>query len=748
MLLIIPVSIYFFLVVFTAGLLMRRLFKLPIESSNQEISALCGLDVGATAGLGLSLLIPLVSLISIFHPIDSWVHFSIVGALIVIVGPRHIAVGLTGAFQNDEWYRNKILLFFAVGSYSWFAFVSAGGSREMLDTPAYHMATVKWVREFGVVPGLTNLMDRLGANSSWHVFAAFLELGPLAGKSMHFAGLLVYMILLTTCMPGFAAILKNKAGLAEIFQSLGFPVILLGAEWLLTSLSTDWPMYVVLFLNLLIVIKTREIKNSNKCYKKATFVIIVSILSATAVSIKFSAAPYALLPLIVALIQKKGIAFNLSIGFLSGLLVLLPFFARNVILSGYLIYPSSIPDFFTVDWKVPKNDIDGFYNWVKNHGYYSNNNSYLSAVAPNDLSITEKATTWYNTWVTQNKSGNKCFDIFGMLILSVVSLFAFVVHVKKNGTTLQTYLLSMILAVCALGIAYGAVSSPTPRYIWIHFALLFLTVVSGVLTIIPINNSSKKMLLVSILSFTSLLIIVSSILNYGPKALLYGQKNGYGADWRNIVSIASERKIELRKIITVNDAIVFAQQNTLYQKSDLTSPRTLVKNIQSGTTLLHEYIRSQFDKKILNSINLGTINDEQGKEYLSEKINLIILGDSLAEISNLEGLKLSSKTTKALNQAPKKNKQNAHINKLILVDAFPFLGEIDSKLFIEDILLWNSALPCSDRVHPYLEFRGSELKSGFRATKNWPLKYYPAGWNDSEIEKVSKKWGIEHVFIW
>jgi hypothetical protein len=118
------------------------------------------------------------------------------------------------------------------------------------------------------------------------------------------------------------------------------------------------------------------------------------------------------------------------------------------------------------------------------------------------------------------------------------------------------------------------------------------------------------------------------------------------------------------------------------------------------------------------------------------------------EMSSLEGLSLSSLTTKALNQPPKKNKQNAYINKLILVDALPFLSEIGSELFIEDLLLWNSPLPCSDRVHPYLEFRGRELKSGFRVTKSWPLEYYPCGWNNSEVEKVATKWGIDYVFVW
>jgi hypothetical protein len=745
MLLIIPVSIYFFLVVFTAGLLMRRLFKLPIESSNQEISALCGLDVGATAGLGLSLLIPLVSLISIFHPIDSWVHFSIVGALILIVGPRHIAAGLSAAFKNDEWYRNKILLFFAVGSYCWFAFVSAGGSRDMLDTPAYHMATVKWVREFGVVSGLTNLMDRLGANSSWHVFAAFLEPGPLAGKSTHFAGLLVYMILIAICLPGFAAILKNKAGLAEIFQSLGLPVLLLGSEWLITSLSTDWPMYVVLFLAFLICLKILVSNDSEPDRLEGGLIGAVSALAALSVSIKLTAAPYVLLPLSAILMTRKRFLWNCYKALLIGFLVVSPFLARNVILSGYLVYPSVFPDVFQFDWKVPKDDVLGLYNWAKDWAYYSANLVQIDVRPLTQMGLFEKINIWYDTWVTQNMSGNQCRDLFFMFAISVFAsaVVFFQFRKKPNLSCLQGYI--VLVPIPLLGLFYGFISAPVPRYLWIHFAMLCLICSTFAIFLCNISNQFKCIILNAFCLMVTAWVLFQSFIGYGPRALIVNGMNGYGATWKTILKPVDPVTPDLQKVISIEGATVSVPGSNFFKIEDILDPIKISKILLESQLPFYNYIRSQFSDTLLKRIASGELAEADSRKEIATRFNILLVGDKFNDLTSIDGLKIEVKTQNEIEKPERMDYRFTGPNRMLLQDAFE--GYLNKKpmTYIEQVLVWNSELPATDRPHPYLQARGSDLRNGFRVTKPRP-GYYLGIWPAEEIEKGTARWGIEHTF--
>ena len=745
MLLIIPVSIYFFLVVFTAGLLMRRLFKLPIEGSNGEISILRGLDVGTTAGLGLSLLIPIVSLISIFHPINSWVHFSIVAALILIVGPRQIATALVGAFKNDGWYRNKILLFFAFGSYIWFAFVSAGGSREMLDTPAYHMATVKWVREFGVVPGLTNLMDRLGANSSWHVFAAFLEPGPLAGKSMHFAGLLVYMILLAICMPGFAAILNKKAGLAEIFQSLGFPVILLGSEWLITSLSTDWPMYVIIFLAFLICIKILVKNDSRIVCAQENLGGAVSALAALSVSIKLMAAPYVLLPLSAILLIRKRILWNSFKSLLIGFLVVSPFLVRNVILSGYLVYPSVYPDVFRFDWKVPKDDALGLYNWAKDWAFYSANMIQMDVRPLSQMGLFEQINVWYETWVAKNMSGNQCRDLFIMFAISVfasaVAFFQF--RKASNSSYLRGFLL--LLPIPLLGLCYGFISAPVPRYLWIHFAMLCLICSTFAIFLWNIYKYINSIILPLFFLVLSAWVLLQSFIGYGPRALIADGINGYGATWKTILKPVDPVTPDLQKVISIEGAAVSVPGSNFFKIEDILDPFKISKILLESNLPFYNFIRSQFSDSTLEKIARRQQGEADSRKEIATRFNILLVGDKLNNLTSIDGLKIDTKTQNEIENPERKDYRFTGTNRMLLQDAFE--GYLNKKptTYIEEVLVWNSELPATDRPHPYLQARGTDLRNGFRVTKPRP-GYYLGIWREEEIEKVTAQWGIEHTF--
>ena len=53
------------------------------------------------------------------------------------------------------------------------------------DTGLYHAQAIRWIEEYGVVPGLGNLQMRFAYNSAFMSLQALFSLGWLVGQSLH-----------------------------------------------------------------------------------------------------------------------------------------------------------------------------------------------------------------------------------------------------------------------------------------------------------------------------------------------------------------------------------------------------------------------------------------------------------------------------------------------------------------------------------------------------------------------------------
>ncbi|MDE7231701.1 MAG: hypothetical protein K2N37_01295, partial [Lachnospiraceae bacterium] len=58
-------------------------------------------------------------------------------------------------------------------------------SPEQYDTGLYHAQAIRWIEDYGVVPGLGNLHMRLAYNSAFMSLQALFSLGWLLGQSLH-----------------------------------------------------------------------------------------------------------------------------------------------------------------------------------------------------------------------------------------------------------------------------------------------------------------------------------------------------------------------------------------------------------------------------------------------------------------------------------------------------------------------------------------------------------------------------------
>lgn len=53
------------------------------------------------------------------------------------------------------------------------------------DSDLYHAQSIRWIEEYGVVPGLGNLHERFAYNSSFFALSALFSMKFLCGTSMH-----------------------------------------------------------------------------------------------------------------------------------------------------------------------------------------------------------------------------------------------------------------------------------------------------------------------------------------------------------------------------------------------------------------------------------------------------------------------------------------------------------------------------------------------------------------------------------
>lgn len=213
------------------------------------------------------------------------------------------------------------------------------------DTNIYHAQAIHWIENFPAVPGLGNLHGRLAFNSAWFVSNAIFSLAFLGpGVSFHLTASVLFLAVILYFWGGFGEILRGAYTTAALLKVLFFPLAfsLLGGE--ISSPGTDLPVSLLLWL--MAVLWAEEDQPSHP--------LLIVLLAAFVVTIKLSAAPALILAAVVfgrQMLQRE----NRSLGWqaVCGALVFFPFLARNVILSGYLLYPVPITRLFSFDWQVP-----------------------------------------------------------------------------------------------------------------------------------------------------------------------------------------------------------------------------------------------------------------------------------------------------------------------------------------------------------------------------------------------------------
>lgn len=265
-------------------------------------------------------------------------------ALLCIVWGKGMAAMLRECLQEKTtWKRLAVgLIVFLIFAYG----TSAGYM--MYDSNLYHAQSIRWIEEYGVVKGLGNLQSRLAYNSASFCLSALYSMVFLTGQSLHTAAGLFAFVVGMDALKVFGAFSRKRLLLSD-FARVGaiYYITIIYKEMM--SPASDYFTILVLFYIIIRWLDLLERKEQN-----VVPYALLCVCGVYAITLKIAAGLILLLvirPAAMLLREKrwKEIAFFLGLGILTAA----PYFIRNIIISGWLVYPYTAIDWFDVPWKIP-----------------------------------------------------------------------------------------------------------------------------------------------------------------------------------------------------------------------------------------------------------------------------------------------------------------------------------------------------------------------------------------------------------
>lgn len=248
------------------------------------------------------------------------------------------------------------------------------------DTGLYHLAAVRWITTYPIVPGLGNLHTRLAYNNSSFLYSALLDEWPWRHQACHLGnGLLGWMLLVQGIVSLQSLARRSGERSRHLFYGLLLPPILAHINGLLIPdayyISSMSPDFVVFALGIVVSGELLRLLGSARRATAETDygLVSVALLAAAGTSVKFSFLVFAVVSGAVAWFawvrrpREEADASGRRRATLwagaAAAAILLPWMVRGIILSGYPAFPSSFGG-LPVSWRVPRVLVDGEMNWI------------------------------------------------------------------------------------------------------------------------------------------------------------------------------------------------------------------------------------------------------------------------------------------------------------------------------------------------------------------------------------------------
>ena len=330
----------------------------------------------------------------------------------------------------------------------------AMGALGPYDAGLYHVSATRWTAACPAVPGLGNLHGRLAFGSSHFFYIALLDVRPWWHLSHHLAsGLLLAVLgvqLVLHCMRAVAG--RGEIAIHSVFSvALLVPIVHQCLEHSVST-SPDLPVFI---LGAVLGTQLCRLLFAQDGPGEAAFgVFAIVFLAAVGISVKLSFLAMGTLCSIVALARAPARARWL---FVPVALVLLPWMARNVIASGYVVYPSTLRVVDT-DWRVPENraiaEQKEVRSWARQpHG---------------DPDEVLAGWRWLGPWLRRLVGEQR--HIVGIVLPFVLGLGVLIVDaLRRRGSPADRWWSAAFMLPAVGGVLFWFLTAPEPRFAGVTF---------------------------------------------------------------------------------------------------------------------------------------------------------------------------------------------------------------------------------------------------------------------------------------
>jgi hypothetical protein len=210
-----------------------------------------------------------------------------------------------------------------------------------------------------------------------------------------------------------------------------------------------------------------EPKKDNNNYSSYRL-LVASFLSLIAVTIKLSVAPLLLIPAFAFFyfLKERRMKLLITITIIT-VIVFAPFLTRNIISSGYPLYPSTAFNVANVDWKYDKKLVQLQKEYIKAYARSGSGETESEIERINTMKLSEWVPKWWHKQSLADKT---------ILVLFNVGFFIFLFRLKKLLISDASVKTALIAALS--GVIFWFINAPDPRF-GFGFIIGFLIIITS-----------------------------------------------------------------------------------------------------------------------------------------------------------------------------------------------------------------------------------------------------------------------------
>lgn len=322
------------------------------------------------------------------------------------------------------------------------------------DTYLYHAQTIRWIEEYGVVPGLGNLHNRFAYNSACMPLHALFSFSWLFEQPLHAVNGFLGCFFSCYAFMTNKLFTKSKSRLSDMLKWMIIVYVYM-SRINISSPGSDMPAMLIVLYVMCKWCECTEYHEDSQSFG------IICLFAVWAVSVKLSAVTCMILlayPAVMLIREKRW--GTILVDLIFGTTIISPWLIRNVIISGYLLYPYSGIDLFNFDWKMPVELLD-----------YDRKEIIVWGREVKDVSrFDESVMQWFETWFSGQMLRNKMFIIAGFLatLILIVLIVIKLIGKFRSRNSMMFFLsdISEWLLIVTMMISEGFwfFSAPLVRY--------------------------------------------------------------------------------------------------------------------------------------------------------------------------------------------------------------------------------------------------------------------------------------------